>query len=69
MTTRMRLVGWQVQPVVMADDGENLTPVNVNPVMVPASGWDAFKAGGDDQALAQLRDQIEGPALDPAQGP
>lgn len=39
VTTRMRLVGWEVRPVVMADDGDNLTPVPVNPQMIPASQW------------------------------
>jgi hypothetical protein len=58
----MRLVGWMVQPVVMADDGENLTAVNVGAQQIPAAQWDAFKAGGDAQALDQLRAQIEGAA-------
>jgi hypothetical protein len=56
----MRLVGWQVQPVVMADDGDNLTPVNIGPQMIPAAQWQAFKDGGDVQALAHIRQQIEG---------
>lgn len=58
-STRMRLVGWQVQPVVMADDGENLTPVNVGPQMIPGAQWEAFKDGADDQALEHIRQQIE----------
>jgi hypothetical protein len=56
---RMRLVGWNVQPVVMADDGENLTPVQVGPQTIPAAGWDAFKDGGDARALESLRAQVE----------
>lgn len=60
--TRLRLVGWVVQPVLMADDGDNLTPFKVNPLEVPAALWEAFKAGGDDQALDQLRAQVEGPS-------
>lgn len=61
MTTRMRLIGWNLHPVVMADDGENLTPVNVGPVMIPAgAAWEAFKGGGDDAALAEVRRQVEG---------
>lgn len=59
MSARMRLVGWTVQPVVMADDGENLTPVQVGPQMIPAAGWQAFKDGGDEKALEGLRAQIE----------
>jgi hypothetical protein len=56
---RMRLVGWQVQPVLMADDGENLTPVQVQPQVIPAAQWKAFKDGGDEEALEGLRGQIE----------
>jgi hypothetical protein len=65
MTTRMRLVGWNVQPVVMADDGANLTPMNVGPQMVPAAQWEDFKAGGDVKALESIRQQIEGPEASP----
>lgn len=56
----MRLVGWNVQPVVMADDGENLTPVQIGSQMIPAAAWQDFKDGGDEQALASLREQVEG---------
>jgi hypothetical protein len=59
MTARMRLVGWNVQPVVMADDGENLTPVQMNPLNIPAAQWQAFKDGGDVAALEPIRAQIE----------
>ena len=57
---RLRVVAWRVQPVVMADDGENLTPVNVQPVEIPAREWQAFKDGGDEEALASIREQVEG---------
>jgi hypothetical protein len=59
-TVRMRLVGWNVQPVLMADDGDNLTSVQVSAYTVPAAEWEAFKTGGDERALQQLRQQIEG---------
>ena len=59
MTIRMRVVGWNVQPVVMADDGENLTPVEVTGQMIPAAQWQRFKDGGDEEALAALREQVE----------
>jgi hypothetical protein len=61
VTTRMRVVGWQVQPVIMADDGDNLIPINVDMVMIPAAQWEDFKAGGDSEALRQVREQIEKP--------
>jgi hypothetical protein len=56
----MRLIGWQVQPVIMADNGDDLVPVNIQPQMVPAAQWQAFKDGGDTAALEQVRVQIEG---------
>jgi hypothetical protein len=62
----MRLVGWNVQPVVMADDGESLTPVHIAPQIILVAQWDAFKAGGDVAALAQVRAQIEGETTIPA---
>jgi hypothetical protein len=58
--TRMRLVGWNVQPILMADDGDYLTPVEVNTTMIAAAEWETFKSGGDEQALQHLRQQIEG---------
>jgi hypothetical protein len=56
-TNRIRVVGWRVQPILMADDGEHLTPVQVTATEIPASGWAAFKDGGDEAALDQLRAQ------------
>jgi len=56
----MRVVGWNVQPVLMADDGDNLTQVPVQATMIPNAQWKDFKEGGDEQALEQLRQEIEG---------
>lgn len=61
MPNRVRLVGWEVRPVVMADDGENLTPIPVAPQMIPAAAWDGFKAGGDAAALESIRQQVAEP--------
>lgn len=66
MAIRMRLVGWNVQPVVMADDGENLTAVEVSGQMIPAAQWQRFKDGGDEEALAALREQVERISDEPA---
>ena len=55
----MRVVGWNVHPVVMADDGENLSPVQVSAQTIPAVAWEAFKDGGDVEALEALREQVE----------
>ena len=59
LVTRMRLVGWQVRPVIMADDGETLEAVQIQPQMIPASQWQEFKDGGDEEALTLVRAQIE----------
>jgi len=59
MNVRMRLVGWEVRPIVVVDDGENLTSVPVNPQTISSAGWQAFKDGGDAAALEALRKQIE----------
>ncbi len=56
--SRVRVIGWMVQPVVMADDGEHLTQLQVQPVMIPAAAWDAFKAGGDQAALHDIAAQL-----------
>jgi hypothetical protein len=56
--SRLRLVGWNVQPVVMLDDGENLVPVQVSAQMIPATEWQHFKAGGDELVLDHVRQQI-----------
>lgn len=58
---RARLVGWRVQPIVMADDGDTLTPVPVQPVEIPAAQWQEFKDGGDDNALVQVQAQLDKP--------
>jgi hypothetical protein len=61
----MRLVGWNVQPVIMADDGDNLTQIPVQPTQIPAAGWEDFKAGGDEKALDELREQVENATIVP----
>lgn len=66
--TRLRVVGYIVQPQLMADDGETLTPLPVQPVTIPASEWPGVieaVAGG----IEQLRQQIEGHAVIPAESP
>ncbi len=60
MSTRVRVVAWIVQPVVMADDGDNLTQLQVQPVTIPAAAWDDFKAGGDEAAINSISDQLAG---------
>lgn len=56
---RVRVVGWSVQPVLMVDDGENLTPLKIEAQMIPAAKWDEFKDGGDADAVAGICQQVE----------
>lgn len=67
--SRMRLVGWEVRPVVMMDDGDTLTPIPIEPQTITAAGWAEFKDGGDERALTRLREQVEDMATEVAQSP
>ena len=62
MTTRMRVAGWRIQPVIFADDGENLDEKQVNPLFLRAAEFEAWAAGGWRDSLAELRAAVEGPA-------
>lgn len=57
--TRIRVVQYLVTPVVVVDDGENLTPLDVQPIQVPAARWEEFVSGGLAQALAALQEQVD----------
>lgn len=52
-------MGWRVQPIVMRDNGDDLTAVDVQPAMIPAAQWQDFKDGGDASAIDGVRVQIE----------
>lgn len=56
-TGTVRLVGWVVKPVLMLDDGDDLTPMNCTEQMIPRAQWQAFKDGGDEAAVGQIRAQ------------
>ncbi len=65
MTNRLRVLQFVVQPVFVVDDGENLTPINVQPITIPAVDWPRvleLVAEG----VAQLREQVESPPADEA---
>ena len=60
MTIKLRIVGYQVQPVLFADDGENLEPVPVQPITVKAADMDGFNW---EEALEPVRAQVENETL------
>lgn len=60
--SRLRVIGFTVQPQFMVDDGENLTPLPVDPLNIPAAQWSdvlEIVASG----VEQLRAQVESPPL------
>jgi hypothetical protein len=68
VSLRLRLVGWAVQPVVLTDDGETLMPLPVGGTQILAADWQAFKDGGDEAAIAAIREQIESRTPAPGTG-
>jgi hypothetical protein len=58
MTKRLRPVAFIVQPQFMVDDGENLTPLPVQPLTIGAADWPNVV---EIVAVAteQLRQQVE----------
>lgn len=60
LSVRARVTGWELRPVVFADDGENLTQIPIGPRIISTSEWEAFKDGGDVLAIEAVRQQIEG---------
>lgn len=55
--SKLRVLKVLVQPVCLADDGETLSEVRVDPIEVPYPAWAGFDL---DSALGPLRAQIEG---------
>lgn len=53
MTMRLRVVGWQVQPVLMADDDINLIPIPSDTRLINTHEWDQWKSGGDIQMVVE----------------
>lgn len=56
---RLRMLHVVLQPVFVVDDGDDLTPLPVAPITIPAAQWanvvETFADG-----VAALREQIEG---------
>lgn len=54
---KLRIVGYQIQPILMRDDGDSLETVPVDPIFLRAKDFADFDP---DNALAPIRAQIEG---------
>jgi len=63
---KLRIVKVAVQLVAVADDGENITELDISPVSVPWAQWQAFIDGGFGEAIATVRAQVETPDPEPS---
>lgn len=59
---KLRAVQFIVTPVLVADDGETLTPVPAEPITVPASAWPTFATDQWPKALAEAEAQLNADA-------
>lgn len=65
MSKILTVVGWTVQPDVrLIEDGRS-ERLPVDAVYVDSAQWDIFKGGGDQEAIDQLRAQVEEPKPPP----
>lgn len=53
-TPRVRVISLMVQVSAVTDDGEHLTPVQVQPLTIPAAQWDQWVASGLAGIVEQL---------------
>lgn len=58
MTQRLRLVRIHIRPEVVIDDGETLTPLDVEPKTLSPSEWAKFRADGWETALEALAAEV-----------
>ena len=59
MATRARLVAWSITPVVMLDDDENLTPLDVRPLQVAPKDLRQWIESGPETVMAQIQEQVQ----------
>lgn len=61
---RARIIAVQVIPQIVIDDGENLTPQQVQPMTILWRDWPQFAAHGLQDALEKLQEQLDEQAAD-----
>lgn len=66
MTPRVRVVQYVVQAQVVVDDGETLTPAQVQPLTISAAEWPTFAETGMAEYLAKLQSEFDKQQTDPA---
>lgn len=65
MPERLRLVRIHVRPEVVVDDGETLTPLDVQPMTLTPSEWAKFRADGWESSLEALAAEVIKPDAPP----
>lgn len=58
---RVRAVQFVIQPVLVADDGETLTPIQVDQIVVPAGEVDSWVSDGLPRQIDGLTAQLNEP--------
>jgi hypothetical protein len=56
---KARIINVLVQPQIVIDDGENLTPQEVTPMAVAWRDWPTFAASGLQDALARMQEELD----------
>lgn len=55
---RVRLIQMVMQPVLVADDGESLVPLDVQPITVSAADWPTFATEKWPEMISGLTEQV-----------
>jgi hypothetical protein len=58
MTAKLRLISVTLQPEFVLDDGDNLTPIQTEPVKVVAAEWTDYPQKGFEEARAALEAEL-----------
>lgn len=59
---RLRLVHVHVQPVLMLDDGETLTPLEHPAVTIPAADWPTYSSERFPREIAEWQSRLDAEA-------
>lgn len=59
---RLRLVHVHVQPVLMLDDGETLTPLEHPTITIPAADWPGYSNERFPREIAEWQDRLNAEA-------
>jgi hypothetical protein len=61
MSVKVRVVKVIVQPILVADDGETLRELPIQPIEVSAKDWPAYPAEQFAEALVEMEANLNAP--------